>query len=362
MKKQMILADGDELYLTNLSNYFMEKAPQLELNLFTDKEMLCQYLEQGEKADILVIDEDFVSKDIRALAGDMTKIVLSASMTAFPGFEFVRKYQKTESLLNEIMLKYAENTGCLESVQGKSNTRIVTFYSPAGGTGKTTLALALATVSRDFGFRTLYLNLEEVPSIKNVLQETPGNMSEVFLALKTKGMNPGIKLASSVAVDSNGGFWYLSGVDSISEYEEIDENDIHRFLESVRILSEYDLVILDTSSGMSQKKKQILLDSDLIFVPVVSCEGAVAKMMRYLEEIEIHEIYHSIFSKMSLIVNETSISGYGAELQESGLLQKMSCGAAIVSSPVLKKYANVIRSRASIRQVMEPLIQMIRML
>ena len=40
VKKQLILADRDELYLTNLSNYFMEKNPQLEQNIFTKKEKL----------------------------------------------------------------------------------------------------------------------------------------------------------------------------------------------------------------------------------------------------------------------------------------------------------------------------------
>ena len=34
-KKRMILADSDEIYLERLSNYFMEKAPQLELNIFS---------------------------------------------------------------------------------------------------------------------------------------------------------------------------------------------------------------------------------------------------------------------------------------------------------------------------------------
>ena len=36
MKKTMILADNDEAYLERLSNYFMEKSPQLELNIFTN--------------------------------------------------------------------------------------------------------------------------------------------------------------------------------------------------------------------------------------------------------------------------------------------------------------------------------------
>ena len=94
VKKQLILADRDELYLTNLSNYFMEKNPQLEQNIFTKKEKLIDYLENGGSADILAVDEGFADAKLQALASDMTKIVLSSSMEPVEGYEVVKKYQK----------------------------------------------------------------------------------------------------------------------------------------------------------------------------------------------------------------------------------------------------------------------------
>ena len=111
VKKQLILADRDKLYLTHLSNYFMEKNPQLEQNIFTQKEKLMEYLENGGSADILAVDESFADPKLQALASNMTKILLSSSMEPVEGYEIVKKYQKSESLLNEILLKYAESTG-----------------------------------------------------------------------------------------------------------------------------------------------------------------------------------------------------------------------------------------------------------
>ena len=90
VKKQLILADRDELYLTNLSNYFMEKNPQLEQNIFTKKEKLIDYLENGGSADILAVDESFADAKLQALAADMTKIVLSSSMEPVEGYEVVK--------------------------------------------------------------------------------------------------------------------------------------------------------------------------------------------------------------------------------------------------------------------------------
>ena len=47
VKRTVVLADSDGVYLKRLSDYFMEKAPQLELSIFTDLSMLKQYLQRG---------------------------------------------------------------------------------------------------------------------------------------------------------------------------------------------------------------------------------------------------------------------------------------------------------------------------
>ena len=85
------------------------------------------------------------------------KIALSSGLGGAEGFESVKKYQKTENLLNEILLKYAELTGSAEAIKGSSHTRTAAFYSPAGGTGKSVLALGMAAAGARTGCKTLYL-------------------------------------------------------------------------------------------------------------------------------------------------------------------------------------------------------------
>ena len=67
-RRKMVMADGDELYLSNISNYIMEKAPQWELNIFTKVEKLIKYLEKSDNIDILVVDESFVNHELDVLA------------------------------------------------------------------------------------------------------------------------------------------------------------------------------------------------------------------------------------------------------------------------------------------------------
>lgn len=357
IKKTMILADHDKLYLKQLSNYFLEKAPYLELNLFTDETLLSEYLAQAQPADILAVDDAFAVLPELAKIRNSVKIVLSASTSLVEGFETIRKYQKTEALLNEIMLKYAECTGCADAITGTSHTRTAAFYSPAGGTGKTVLALGMAAACASAGLRSFYLNLEMVDSVKEVLGRTPGSLSDIFLAQKTKGKNVGVKLAACTGLEPSAGFYYLSGVDSISEYREITGADVNGLLETVKSLSEYDVLILDLDSGFSGKTGLMLEQADMIFVPALSDEGTVTKLKRFLDEMNLHDIYNPLIEKMRLVINRTERSGIGRELQESGILNRMQCSAVIAESPLFTKKRNILCSGDVLLQMFDPLIQ-----
>lgn len=355
VKKTMILADSDEAYLERLSNYFMEKSPQLELNIFTDRYLLRKYLENA-KADILVVGESFADSEMALLTNVSVKLILSSGNSLVEGFEPVRKYQKTESLLNEILLKYAEKTGSSETIKGNCHTRVAAFYSPAGGTGKSVLSLGMAVSSASAGLKTLYLNLEEVDSIRYILEKTPGSLSDLFLSLKTKGMNVGIKLASSAAKETAGGFYYVSGVESVSEYEEMNSNDMVHFLEIIKELAEYEVIVLDLSSGFYERTVEILKQADRIFVPVTADENAILKVRRLLDEAQLHDTYSSIFEKMSLVVNRSLSGGPGKELVESGLLGQMQCAGVIGETALFTRKASLIQAGAKLMQWYQPLL------
>lgn len=356
IKRQMILADSDSVYLERLANYFMEKAPQLELKIFTDKYLLKEYLENAGD-DILVADESFIDPEIKISSSISVCLALSTSMNPVPGFICIRKYQKTENLLNEILLRYAEETDSADVIQGSSHTKIAVFFSPAGGTGKTVLSLGMAASASMTGMKVLYLNLEEIDSVKNTFDETPGNLTDVFLALKTKGMNAGIKLASCVGKETVGGFYYLSGVDSVSEYAEITGTDLSGLLEILRLQAEYDLVIVDLSSGFHEKAVRIMESSDVIFVPITPEETAKEKMNRFLQEADLHDLYNGIFQKMFLVVNQASGTASGDILRKSGRLGQIPCIATFGYSEMWKKKSTIIRSGTSLYQMYQPLVE-----
>lgn len=357
VKKKIMLADSDERFIKELTYYFMEHVSRFELMTFTKKEKMYQYLEQGNKTDILLVDWTFAEARLRELTPDTTRLAMSVDMAPIEGFELVKKYQRMEALSDAVLLKYAEDRDTLDTVRGDSSTRIVVFYSPAGGTGKTTMALSLAVAGAKSGLRTLYLNLEEIDSVKDMLGRTPGNLSDVFLALKTKGMNIGIKVKGCIGVEPMAGFSYISGVDSVSEYEEINGNDVKRLLKALRELAAYDLVVVDQSSGFGDKTKKILEEADSILVPMTFEEGSIAKMQRFLDESRLHDIYEPFFNKMGIIQNKIGAGGLGIGRIPDSIGGRIPCFANIAMLPVLASRGDILRSGERIMQIMGPVLQ-----
>lgn len=360
MKKKLILADCDEMYLDNLANYFMEKAQQFEIATVSKTDTLKEELKSMTKTDILAIDERMAdSLDLNAYP-ETVKIILSVSMNPVSDCEIVKKYQKTETLLNEILMKYAEATGAVEVIRGKNHTKTAVFYSPVGGSGKTTFALALAAAASKSGLRTFYLNLEGIDSVKEIFAPTAGSMTDVMFAMKTKGMRADIKLASSAGKDQNGGFYYLSGVESIFEYNEISAKEVKSLIDMLCDLAEYDLLILDLDSGFSMKTQELLARADVIFATALFERSSVMKLCRFLRDPELAERLGNLQNKLSLVMNKVTPGAQGMKAAESELYRYAECCAMIAEAPIFEKWDEMIKAGEMMKQVMEPLLQKIR--
>lgn len=84
-------------------------------------------------------------------------------------------------------------------------------------------------------------------------------------------------------------------------------------------MAEYDEVIIDLSSGFSEIEEVALKEADVIYVPQVEGEAAVAKMRRFLRETEFQETWRVLAEKMKMIVNRTAASEIRSEFSNSGI-------------------------------------------
>lgn len=358
-KMDIVIADSDEQYLEHLARYFMEKAEQCEIYTFSSKTSLEKYMSAHKHIDILLLDYELMGIDL-SQADISVKMILLAGEAALDGYVSIKKYQKTEDILKEVFLKYADQTGDLNAIKGNRKTKIIAFYSPIGGSGKTTLALNTAAACAKAGLHTFYLNMERIDSSSSILPPTAGNYSDLFLALKSKGADVGVKIMTCRGKEAHTEFDYISSPDSISEYGEVSLPEWEKLLDMFLNLEEYDVLLMDFSSEFHPDKAELLKKSDVIFVPVLSDEFSINRMRIFLHEDELHQEYHSIIKKMKLIVNKADASGIDPAIRNSGILQNCPLAAVITTSPVFMAQKNLLRSAEYVKSVFAPIVDCIK--
>ncbi|MDR2939635.1 MAG: hypothetical protein LBV08_04865 [Clostridiales bacterium] len=170
----LVLADKDDDFLNKISKYIIDKRLGFSVAVFTDKDALLEYL-QEDVVDILLIDETFADHEYIVHANAKSVILMTTKNNfIYPGFHSIKKFQKSENFLQEMTDIFygkdsAENINIEKEVKERdirdtSETKVVGFYSPTGGSGNTSIALAFAASAANDGGNSFYINLEKFNS------------------------------------------------------------------------------------------------------------------------------------------------------------------------------------------------------
>lgn len=336
-KINIVISDTDVLYLNRLSNYLKEKADTFNVSSFSSQEILEKYLSNTtDKIDILIIPEVFISEKIKQFNIPAKIMFSDGSCDKVNGFDPVNKYQKAEKLISDILLIFAERTGKTYAVaKGNKNTKIIGIYSPVGGCGKTTIALALSTICASSGLKVFYLNFEKLNSSEAFFAKAPnGSMSDLFLALKTKGSNVGLKIISNKYTDPVTKVNYINPVESAVEFDEITDEEVTRLIKEFDSLGEYDVVFIDMPSAFDKYNINILNQCDKILMPFDQNPLSIVKISKFLNEFNYHDSLAALNPKIHLIANKIDSNGTGI-INSSSIVQAKSVEVFLPNSPVL---------------------------
>lgn len=349
-KINIVIADSDELYLNHLTNYLIEKMSGFEVYSFTTKDSMAEFVEdRSNKVDIIAFTEDLLDEAVGA-ADIPVKILLSdGSFTNLTEFDIVNKYQKAEKFINDILMIYAEKTGRVEAVAtGNKETKIIGFYSPVGGSGKTTLALAAAYAASLSGKRTFYLNAEKINSLGGILK-APGNesMSDVYLSIKTKGASVGLHIIANKHTDPDTSISFINPAESSLEINELSTDEFKKLLSEFQNLGEFDLVIVDFDSDFSKEKIEVLRSCDKIFSPFSAEETSLYKMGVFLKELGMYDELKEISAKIIPVLNKSNPQSR-ALLENSEIVKYREVQINIALSPIFADINNVLHSGDSV--------------
>jgi len=168
---------------------------------------------------------------------------------------------------------------------------IITIFSPSGGVGKTTIALATADTLSKHG-RTCLLDLDF----------TPGDIA-VLTNIELKPLTDAFRDGPLVAIQrpEKGNFDVLTG-GYPDTGEAIEYKAINKLIEDLKM--QYQYVVIDTQSHLTSNVVAALLAADTIVIPVIDEIAGVAKLAGMIEYLEKNK--YADMGKAIIVVNRVN--------------------------------------------------------
>ena len=184
---------------------------------------------------------------------------MSIGVEAYNNQRAICKFQRVDLIYKQILSIYSENAGNISGLgMGDDSCRVITFTSPSGGTGSSTMASSCAVHYAKKGRKVLYLNLEQFGS-SDLFFDAEGqfDMSDVIFALKSKKANLAIKLESCVKQDISGVYFYSQTKNPLDMLE-LNMEEKTRLISEIKLSGVYDIIIVDADFGVDSDNLKFL--------------------------------------------------------------------------------------------------------
>lgn len=194
-------------------------------------------------------------------------------------------------------------------------SKLIAFYSPQGGGGKSTFAINTSICSAMLGFKTLLVDMSiygNVISSLKIQQKGKYGLTTVITLLDLEGNSnvpPNFNEVVKSSIHNNIKIDNLDVLISANpiKMEAMNEDYTKKILEAIQSLN-YDIIIIDTSSELNEKNFTVLQLADYVVMPVVQDISCGWKMVMFKE---IAEKYITNRDNIGLIVNKcTKYSGF----------------------------------------------------
>ncbi|MEY8338313.1 AAA family ATPase [Lachnospiraceae bacterium 62-35] len=312
MRIQLALGEQDTRYMNTLLA-FLERnyMEQVEVRAFSTPELLKEFL-KSNTVDIVLLDEEFgMTPDEVPGEARTAWLVNDNERTEIDGVRTVSKFRKPELLYKDILALYAERgKGGGGYAKSNTNCQLILFQGFSGGTGASTMSAAASRYLASCGEKVLYLNLETTGNSASFFKgEGNYNFEDVIYALKSKRVDLGLKLESTVRRDASGVYYFAPCKMAISMLEMTDD-DIMQILSTLKNVSDYTKVIIDMEFALTDRYIQVMDYADQIVIVNDGTDIANSKVIRTMKTLEIIEEQKQvrILDHIAMIYNKFSSS------------------------------------------------------
>lgn len=287
MKLSLIIVDNDEIYLSYLNKFLSSTYKgKFEITCFSDEEIFIESINTIRKKDVLIINKDIYDKNEDKIDMNIVlKLVEGNEIIDEESEKIINKYKDVKNI-HDIVLKEYINDNPKKTTRIKTedaDTKIITIYSPIGGSGKSTITAAISNQLAKQGKKVFYLNLEDIQSTNMYFDENEKeSLSDIIFEVKDRADNFKDKINNAMSTHSTG-VMYLTSTSHILDIEDITQEDIKWMLEEILKMKMFNYIIIDTSSKYNGVYDVIINSSDIVITPVINNKSSINKIDKFIK-------------------------------------------------------------------------------
>jgi len=305
MRIKLIIATGDCDHAEHLSDMLSEHyADTIEVSICRARDRLRELLTTA-RFDAAFLEPSWTAgMDLSPVHLPILLVSEDDDETGVsPDFVRLIKYQRVSSLVASLFEHYAK-----VSADGRDpderNARVTAVWSPAGGVGKTTVAMAYAAKMALEGKQVTYLNLEEFSSGPVYFSEAGRSISAVFEMLENREGNVKTLIRGIRKQDIESGVAYFCRPDNYDDMNILSVENISALLSACSGVT--DELVIDMACTCDERSREIFELSDRVFLVTDPAGTSQAKILQFILQ---HNVFTRIRAKTVLIANKAAAPG-----------------------------------------------------
>jgi hypothetical protein len=301
MKISLLIATMDALYAGLLSDNISEHhADKITVSICSSVEGLQEALFQ-RKYNVALFDTELMEHaDIKSV--HLPLLLWSETKTVgdiYNEFGRVNKYQRISSIVAAVLEQYAKLSR--SSFNPNSNrAKITAVWSPVGGVGKTSVAMAYALSNTGENKGIFYLNLEHFSSIPDYFDDNGKSISTVFEMLENHEGD--VKMLIQGLCCRENGITYLCSPGNFDDMCILSCENTYELVTACAEVS--DELVIDLSCICDARTRKVFELADNVMLVAGQTTTAEIKLIQFISQ---SDIYESIKEKVTIVANKGAV-------------------------------------------------------